>query len=198
MTSPTEHRRAFDAAMNRYKDGDPAGAREAFARITANNPAMADAWLGRLACGDHSLDALAGAHTNSRALYRETRRIGLQDGQLQAIDAHPAVSGDSGVVASHHRVGLRERTDPHRPLRRALEVLNDPVLTDDAQAAMWRQFITASLYHRTQRWPDLSHGDRRLPAGDRHRRAHRGARGDPIAARDGVGCPAGRSSPPWN
>jgi len=50
---------------------------------------MTDAWLGRLACGDHSLDALAGAHTNSRALYRETRRIGLQDGQLQAAVPAP-------------------------------------------------------------------------------------------------------------
>ena len=155
MTSPTEHRRAFDAAMNRYKDGDPAGAREAFARITANNPAMADAWLGRLACGDHSLDALAGAHTNSRALYRETRRIGLQDGQLQAMIPTPLYLAipvwSRATIALAYASGLI-RTDRYDP---ALEVLNDPVLTDDAQAAMWRQFITASLYHRTQRWPDL-------------------------------------------
>src|ERR1700692_2663314 len=75
--------------MNRYKDGDPEGAQEAFARITAENPTMADAWLGRLACGDHSLDALAGAHTNSRALYKETRRIGLKDGALQATVPAP-------------------------------------------------------------------------------------------------------------
>jgi hypothetical protein len=45
---------------------------------------MTDAWLGRLACGDHGLDPRAGDHTNSGALYRETRRIGLHDGQLQA------------------------------------------------------------------------------------------------------------------
>jgi type VII secretion ATPase EccA len=155
LTSPTEHRRAFDAAMNRYKDGDPAGAREAFARITANNPAMADAWLGRLACGDHGLDALAGAHTNSRALYRETRRIGLQDGQLQAMIPTPLYLAipvwSRATIALAYASGLI-RTDRYDP---ALEVLNNPVLTDDAQAAMWRQFITASLYHRTQRWPDL-------------------------------------------
>src|SRR5882757_2300833 len=84
MTSPTEHRRAFDAAMQRFSSGDPAGAREAFARVTEQNPAMTDAWVGRLACGDHSLAAFAGAHNNSRALYRETRRAGLQDGALQA------------------------------------------------------------------------------------------------------------------
>jgi hypothetical protein len=38
---------------------------------------------------------------------------------------------------------------------RALSVLDDPDLTADTQAATWRQFILASLYHRTQRWPDL-------------------------------------------
>jgi ESX secretion system protein EccA len=38
---------------------------------------------------------------------------------------------------------------------RALSVLNDADLSADTQAALWRQFILASLYHRTQRWPDL-------------------------------------------
>jgi|GEM_PF-1809667 len=31
----------------------------------------------------------------------------------------------------------------------------DPELTGDTQAALWRQFLTATLYHRTGRWPDL-------------------------------------------
>ncbi len=50
---------------------------------------MSDAWLGRMACGDHDLDTLAGAHEHSRALYRETRRIGLNDGDLYAQVAAP-------------------------------------------------------------------------------------------------------------
>ena len=52
MTSPTEQRRAFDAAMDSYRSGDRAAALSIFTRITADNPGMSDAWLGRLACGD--------------------------------------------------------------------------------------------------------------------------------------------------
>ena len=155
MTSPTEQRRAFDAAINRYKSGDPAGAQHAFAQITTSNAAMTDAWLGRLACGDHSLDALAGAHTNSRALYRETRRIGLQDGQLQAAVPAPLYLPiqvwSRGTIAVAYASGLIRAGE----YEGAHSVLNDPDLVADTQAASWRQFILASLYHRTQRWPDL-------------------------------------------
>lgn len=155
MTSPTEQRRAFDAAINRYKSGDPAGAQQAFAQITGHNPAMTDAWLGRLACGDHSLDALAGAYTNSRALYRETRRIGLDDGQLQALVPAPLYLQiqvwSRGTIAIAYAATLIRAGDYDR----ALSVLDDADLTADTQAAMWRQFILASLYHRSQRWPDL-------------------------------------------
>jgi type VII secretion ATPase EccA len=155
LTSPTEQRRAFDAAINRYKGGDPAAAQQAFAQITSTNPAMTDAWLGRLACGDHSLDALAGAYTNSRALYRETRRIGLQDGQLQALVPAPLYLQiqvwSRGTIAVAYASSLIRAGEYDR----ALSVLDDAELTLDTQAAMWRQFIVANLYHRSQRWPDL-------------------------------------------
>jgi type VII secretion ATPase EccA len=155
MTSPTEQRRAFDAAMQRFSSGDPDGARDAFTRITERNAAMSDAWMGRLACGDHGLAALAGAHTNSRALYRETIRVGLQDGSLKALVAAPlyltievwsrgtiAVAYASGLIAAGRYTN-------------ALEVLDDPELARDTQTAMWRQFVTAALYHKTRRWPDV-------------------------------------------
>jgi type VII secretion ATPase EccA len=155
VTSPTEQRRAFDAAINRYKSGDPAGAQQAFAQITTTNPAMTDAWLGRLACGDHSLDALAGAYTNSRALYRETRRIGLQDGQLQASVPAPLYLPipvwSRGTIAVAYASSLIRAGDYDW----ALSVLNDADLTADTQAALWRQFMLACLHHRTLRWPDL-------------------------------------------
>src|SRR5262249_40607557 len=89
MTSSTEQRRAFDAAMDAHPGADIARARALFTDITAAAPAMSDAWLGRMACGDHSLDTVAAAHHNSRALYRETRRIGLPDGTLHARPAAP-------------------------------------------------------------------------------------------------------------
>ncbi len=155
MTTPTEQRRTFDAAINRYKNGDPATAKEAFDRITAETPAMTDAWLGRLACGDHGLTVLAGAHTNARALYRETRRIGLQDGALQATV--PALLYLPIQVWSRATIALAyaSKLIAAGDYDTALDVLNDTDLATDPQAALWRQFITASLYHRTQRWPDL-------------------------------------------
>ena len=103
---------------------------------------MTDAWLGRLACGDHSLDALAGAYTNFRALYRETRRIGLQDGALQAAVPAPLYLPiqvwSRATIAVAYASSLIRAGDHDR----ALSVLDDPDLTADAQAAMWRQFIT--------------------------------------------------------
>ena len=155
MTSPTEQRRAFDAAMQRFSSGDAAAAREDFTRITEQNPAMTDAWVGRLACGDHSLTALAGAHTNSRALYRETRRLGLQDGGLQASVPAPIYLPiqvwSRGTIAVAYAARL---IAAHR-YPAALEILNDPDLVNDGQTALWRQFIIAALYHQTRRWPDV-------------------------------------------
>jgi type VII secretion ATPase EccA len=155
MTSPTEQRRAFDAAMQRFSDGDPNGARDAFARITDLNPLMTDAWVGRLACGDHGLVALAGAHNNSRALYRETRRVGLKDGSLQAVVPAPLYlsipvwsRGTIAVAYASALIAAGRYAD-------ALAVLDDPELADDGQTALWRQFITAALYYKTARWPDV-------------------------------------------
>jgi len=155
LTSPTEQRRAFDAALGRFSAGDPAGAQAAFAAITEQNPAMSDAWMGRLACGDHSLAALAGAHTHSRALYRETRRLGLQDGALQAAVPAPLYLSipvwSLGTIAVAYAAALitAGRYDD------AVAVLDDPDLAADTQAALWRQFTQAALYHSTARWPDV-------------------------------------------
>ncbi|MEE6140391.1 AAA family ATPase [Mycobacterium sp. 050128] len=154
-TSATEQRRAFDEAINRFSSGDPASAQQAFTAITDQNPAMTDAWLGRLACGDHSRDALAGAYLNSRALYRETRRIGQQDGALQAVVSAPLYLQlqvwSRGTIALAFASVLISAGE----FDEAMTVLNDRDLADDSQTALWRQFLTATVYHATQRWPDL-------------------------------------------
>lgn len=155
MTSPTEQRRAFDAAISRFKDNQTAAALQAFTQLTSINSAMTDAWVGRLACGDHSLDALAGAYTNGRALYRETRRLGLTDGELQAAVPAPLYVNievwSPGTIAVAYASILiaAKRYDT------ALDVLTSAELSADAQAALWRQFMTACLYQQTQRWPDV-------------------------------------------
>ncbi|MBP1823181.1 AAA family ATPase [Mycobacterium sp. OAE908] len=155
MNSPTEHRRAFDAAITRFQGGDREGALATFTRITAENPAMSDAWMGRLACGDHSLPALAGAHENSRALYRESRRIGLEDGALQATVAAPLyvplVAWSRGTIALAYASALITA----RRYAEAEAVLSDAALVEDTQAAQLRQFVLAALYHLTARWTDV-------------------------------------------
>lgn len=155
MTSPTEQRRAFDTAMDSYRTGDRDTALATFTRITAVNASMSDAWLGRLACGDQDLATLAGAHQHSRALYRETRRIGVRDGELHAQAPAPmyltlpAWSRATLALAYASALICADRYDE------AAQLLDDPVIAEDTQAAQWRQFITASMFHRTRRWPDV-------------------------------------------
>jgi len=155
MTSPTEQRRAFDAAMDGYRAQDTGRALTTFTQITRDAPTMADAWLGRLACGDHDVDTLAGAHQNSRTLYRETRRIGHNDGELYGQITAPLYL--TVPVWSRATIGLGYASALITAGRygEAAQVLGDEIISSDAQAAQWLQFITASLYHQTRRWPDL-------------------------------------------
>ena len=155
MTTPTEQRRTFDTAIAALKAGDTRGALAGFTAVTEANPAMSDAWLGRLACGDVDLDTLAAAHHNSRALYRETRRIGLADGDLHAVVraplylTHPVWSRASIAAGYAGALITAGRFDE------AAAVLEDPVLSADTQAAQWRQLLAASLFHVTRRWTDV-------------------------------------------
>ncbi len=155
MTSPNDQRRAFDAALESYRAGSTAGALSAFRAITAAHPAMSDAWLGRLACGDRDTAVLQGAHENSRSLYRETRRIGLVDGDLHArIDAPLYVTmpvwSRATITLAYATTLIRERD-----FEAAVGILDDPVVAGDVMAAQWCQFITAAAYHITKRWPDV-------------------------------------------
>jgi type VII secretion ATPase EccA len=155
MTSPTEQRRAFDAAIDTYKSGDLARAMGAFTSITNANPAMSDAWLGRLACGDHDLETLAEAHRNSRALYRETRRVGLADGTLHARAAAPLYltlpTWSRATIGLAYASALITAGD----YAVAAEVLDDPVIREDTQAAQFLQFVKAALFNLARRWPDV-------------------------------------------
>ena len=155
MTSPTDQRRAFDAAIESYRAANTAAALAAFTAITAAQPAMSDAWLGRLACGDHGIAVLRAAHQNSRSLYRETRRIGLVDGDLHArIDAPLYVTMP---VWSRATIGLAYATaliKDHDYIA-AFGVLDDPVVSGEALTAQWCQFVTAAGYHIVHRWPDV-------------------------------------------
>jgi hypothetical protein len=164
MTSPTEQRRSFDTAMEHYRRGELT-APAIFTEITAASP-MSDAWLERMACGDHSIDTLAATHQHSRALYRETSRIGLARGDLHALPAAPMYLV-CPPVTGNHRPGLRLGGDRRRTLREAATLLDDPLITDDTQAAPWHQFVTATLYLKTGAGPTCS-ASTPSTAGQRH------------------------------
>ncbi|MCV7154164.1 ATPase, partial [Mycobacterium pyrenivorans] len=107
------------------------------------------------ACGDQELDTLAGAHENSRALYRETRRIGLKAGELHAVIVAPLyltlpVWSRATLALAYASALIRAEQ-----YAQAASLLDHPAITEDTQAAQWRQFITATLHYRTRRWPDL-------------------------------------------
>lgn len=155
MTTSNDQRRAFDAAIENYRSGNAAGALSQFRTITATQPSMSDAWLGRLACGDRDCAVLRRAHENSRSLYRETRRIGLVDGDLHArIDAPLYVTMP---VWSRATIALAYATAliSERDFAAAVAVLEDQVVAGDAMASQWCQFVTGAAYHITKRWPDV-------------------------------------------
>ena len=102
-----------------------------------------------------TIDVLEAAHRNSRSLYRETRRIGLVDGDLHArLDAPLYVTMP---VWSRSTIALAYATAliADRRFAEAADVLEDPVVTGDAMAAQWAQFVGAAAYHLAQRWPDV-------------------------------------------
>ncbi|MFZ0831542.1 MAG: AAA family ATPase [Mycobacterium sp.] len=155
MAVANDQRRTFDAAIESYRSGDEAAALSAFVAITSAHPGMSDAWLGRLACGDCEIAVLRGTHENSRSLYRETRRIGLVDGDLHArIDAPLYVTMP---VWSRSTIALAYATAliHERQFASAIKVIEDSAVTGDPIAAQWRQFVTAAAYHTAKRWPDV-------------------------------------------
>lgn len=63
-------------------DRRPGEARLAFTRATEADPAMGDAWLGRLAAGDDSGETMLGLYTARAAIGVQQRRLGLPAGLL--------------------------------------------------------------------------------------------------------------------
>jgi MinD-like ATPase involved in chromosome partitioning or flagellar assembly len=166
-TTFRERRSTFDAAIASYQAGDKVSAGAAFARLTVDDPDMSDSWLGRLACGDHHLDTLAGAHEHSEALYRETSRVGLKDGDVCAEIAAPMYL--TLTARSRATIGLAYASKLISTGRYddAAVLLDDPILMDDREAALSRQFVMAALFHQTRSWSNvLKVAELCAPSGD--------------------------------
>lgn len=162
MTSTTATaRRSFDQAI-RLVVTDPNSARELFAAATDADPAMADAWLGRIACGDDALPTLERLHGCATRLHRESNRLGITFAAPVKAGPHLSISVTN---PSHVGIAFASALIDSEHFERAAAVLDDTGLIDGPEDHQWRQYVRAYLMFATQRWPDvLTEATHPLPA----------------------------------
>lgn len=153
MTDLLAARRHFDRAMTSMdiSYGGPE-ARAEFVAATEADPSMADAWLGRIACGDADLATLEQLYANSDWLHKETARLGRQ--LAAQIQLGPYLS-IMVTDASHVGLALASALTVAGDYQRADDLLADRSLLDSWVNHQWHQLARAFLMFVTQRWPDL-------------------------------------------
>ena len=146
-------RRHFDRAMvsmdARY--GSPDALAE-FAAATEADPTMADAWLGRIACGDTSLESLTRLYNNGDWLHKETTRLGRHLAAQIPLGPYLSITVTD---ASHVGLALASALTVAGEYARADALLSDRGLLDSWINHQWHQLARAYLMFLTQRWPDL-------------------------------------------
>ncbi|ORW00537.1 type VII secretion AAA-ATPase EccA [Mycobacterium lacus] len=146
-------RRHFDRAMAIKSRQGHAAALPEFVAATDADPSMADAWLGRIACGDNDLASLKQLHAHSEWLHRETTRIGRT---LAAdIQLGPYI-GMTVTDASQVGLALSSALTMAGEYAAADALLaNRELLLDSWGNHQWHQLARAFLMYATQRWPDV-------------------------------------------
>jgi type VII secretion ATPase EccA len=113
---------------------------------------MADAWLGRIACGDNDLASLRQLYATSEWLHRETTRIG------QTLAAEIQLGPYIGITvtdASQVGLALASALTIAGEYAEADKLLDNPDLLDSWTNYQWHQLARTFLMYRTQRWPDV-------------------------------------------
>jgi type VII secretion ATPase EccA len=134
-----------------HREGRAAALPE-FVAATDTDPTMADAWLGRIACGDGALVSLKQLHANSEWLHRETARIGqtlaaeIRLGPYVAITATDASQVGLALASALTIAGEYAEAD---------DLLANRDLLDSWVNHQWHQLARAFLMFTTQRWPDV-------------------------------------------
>src|ERR1700740_3595198 len=99
-------RKHFDHAMTIADKKGRSAALPEFIAATEADPSMADAWLGRIACGDNDLGSLKRLNHHREWLHRETTRIGrtlaadMQLGPYIGVTRAPANPTGAGAVVA--------------------------------------------------------------------------------------------------
>lgn len=145
-------RRHFDRAMAiKNREGRPAALPE-FVAATDADPSMADAWLGRIACGDNDLASLEKLYATSEWLHRETTRIG------QTLAAEIQLGPYIGITvtdASQVGLALSSALTIAGQFTEAEKLLSNRELLDSWTNYQWHQLARTFLMYRAQRWPDV-------------------------------------------
>ena len=153
-------RRNFDRAMSVFEI-DTAMARRLFHEATESDPAMADAWLGRIAAGDGELTTLEMLHKQGSRLHRESTRLGAR--LAAAVKAGPYLS-ITVTEASHAGIALASALVDEGRFEEADAILESPALLDSWEIPQWRQHIRTYLLFAAQRWQDvIAEAGRALP-----------------------------------
>lgn len=129
-----------------------ADARADFVAATEADPSMADAWLGRIACGDDELDTLQRLYANSDWLHKETTRLGRHLAAQIPLGPYLSITVTD---ASHVGLALASALTVAGEYARADALLADTGLLDSWVNHQWHQLGRAYLMFVTQRWPDL-------------------------------------------
>ncbi|WP_313957382.1 type VII secretion AAA-ATPase EccA [Mycolicibacterium llatzerense] len=123
-----------------------------FVAATEADPTMADAWLGRIKCGDDKLDTLKTLYSHSDWLRKETSRLG---GYLAAeIPLGPYLS-ITAADASQVGLGLASALTMAGEYDRAELLLTGKKLLDEWVNFQWHQLARVYLMFVTQRWADV-------------------------------------------
>lgn len=140
---------AMDIGMRRGWDREAMGE---FVAATEADATMADAWLGRIKCGDATLDTLKTLYSNSDWLHKETSRIGRT---LSAeIPLGPYLS-ITAADASQVGLGLASALTVAGDYDRAEMLLTGKKLLDEWVNFQWHQLARVYLMFVTQRWTDV-------------------------------------------
>lgn len=145
-------RRHFDRAMATLARHGRSAALPDFVAATDSDPSMADAWLGRVACGDGDLASLKQLYSTSEWLHRETTRIGqtlaaeIQLGPYIAITVTDA--SQVGLALSSALTIAGEYVEADR-------LLSNRDLLDSWASHQWHQLARVFLMYTTQRWPEV-------------------------------------------
>jgi type VII secretion ATPase EccA len=145
-------RRHFDRAMAIKGQQRPAAALAEFVAATDADPSMADAWLGRIACGDNDLASLKQLNASSEWLHRETTRLGRT--LAAEIQLGPYI-GITVTDASQVGLALSSALTIAGEYGEADALLANGEQLDSWGNYQWHRLARTFLMYATQRWPDV-------------------------------------------